>query len=217
MDALKHRGDLKDERVEAVMRLVDRKDYLRGARLRFTPREAYEDVPLPLGYRQTISAPSMHAYCLQLLSEALLPGARALDVGAGSGYMTACMSLMVGQKGSVVGVERERPLADAAWDNIRLGNPECVSDLNNVRVIFGNIFCDDLLADEALFNAIHVGAAPPEVPDVLFRLLAPDGLLVVPVGPQGDAQVLMLYHKRSDGGLEGMRAGSVRYVPLTAP
>ena len=71
------------------MSAVDRGDYSAA-----TP---YQDSPQSIGCGVTISAPHMHAYALELLREQLAPGATALDVGSGSGYLTACFAKMVGK------------------------------------------------------------------------------------------------------------------------
>ena len=67
--------------------------------------DAYLDSPSPIGYGQTISAPHMHAQCTELLAEHLVPGARVLDVGHGSGYLCAVFAQLVGPTGRVVGIE----------------------------------------------------------------------------------------------------------------
>merc|ERR1719369_2212272 len=65
----------------------------------------YMDSPQSIGYKVTISAPHMHAYALELLKDHLVEGAHALDVGSGSGYLTACMGYLVGETGKVVGID----------------------------------------------------------------------------------------------------------------
>ncbi|VDQ08172.1 unnamed protein product [Trichobilharzia regenti] len=61
----------------------------------FTNSSPYLDRPRPIGFAATISAPHMHAHALEALRDHLKPGSHALDVGSGSGYLTACMALMV--------------------------------------------------------------------------------------------------------------------------
>lgn len=61
----------------------------------------YMDAPQSIGYGVTISAPHMHAHALELLKGQLINGEKALDVGSGSGYLTACMSIMLGETGYV--------------------------------------------------------------------------------------------------------------------
>jgi protein-L-isoaspartate(D-aspartate) O-methyltransferase len=61
----------------------------------FAPRDPYADSPQPIGYGATISAPHMHAYALEVLKDHLYDGSVSLDVGSGTGYLTACMAIMV--------------------------------------------------------------------------------------------------------------------------
>lgn len=68
-------------------------------RCHYTKNNAYMDAPQSIGYSVTISAPHMHAHALELLKNQLVNGTRALDVGSGSGYLTACMAIMMGEKG----------------------------------------------------------------------------------------------------------------------
>eukprot|EP00494_Astrolonche_serrata_P017373 UN17556 len=81
----------------------------------FTP---YIDSPMPIGYNATISAPHMHATCLELLKDHLQPGMHALDVGSGSGYLTACFAMMVGPEGRAVGIEHIPELIAASTENV---------------------------------------------------------------------------------------------------
>lgn len=73
------------------MTTIDRGNYCKN--------NPYMDAPQRIGYGVTISAPHMHAHALELLREHLVPGERALDVGSGSGYLTACMAVMLGENG----------------------------------------------------------------------------------------------------------------------
>lgn len=112
VQALKKNGIVKDERVAEAMRKVDRQHY--------SPKNPYEDSPQTIGYHVTISAPHMHAYALELLADRLKPGMRALDVGSGSGYLTVCMSHMVGNDGLAVGIEHIPELVQKATVSLPL-------------------------------------------------------------------------------------------------
>lgn len=91
-------GIIRSEIVEKAMLEVDRGNY--------SPVSPYMDAPQGIGYGVTISAPHMHAHALELLKDHLVPGERALDVGSGSGYLTACMAIMLGENGSVIKVNQ---------------------------------------------------------------------------------------------------------------
>lgn len=84
-------GIIRSESVESAMTTIDRGHYCKS--------NPYMDAPQRIGYGVTISAPHMHAHALELLKEHLIPGERALDVGSGSGYLTACMAMMLGENG----------------------------------------------------------------------------------------------------------------------
>lgn len=97
-------GVVNSQRVAAVMQRVDRADFVtqRGFDV------AYEDSPLSIEHNVTISAPHMHAYCMEWLEHKLVPGARVLDVGCGSGYLLATFYELTKQangKAAVFGIE----------------------------------------------------------------------------------------------------------------
>lgn len=76
---------------------VDRKNFLSDEGF----HGAYSDMPRPIGWGTTISAPHMHALTLEKLKDFLKPGSRALDIGTGSGYIAACFAELVGKEGKV--------------------------------------------------------------------------------------------------------------------
>jgi protein-L-isoaspartate(D-aspartate) O-methyltransferase len=169
----------------------------------FVPEEArpwaYRDHPLAIGYRQTISQP----YIVALMTELLSPeaGDKVLEIGTGSGYQAAVLSLLVDQ---VFSIEIVEPLARRATaELVALG-------YDNVMVIAGDGYRG--LPDEAPFDGIIVTAAPPYIPEPLVEQLAPGGRMVVPVGE--DYQELQLLVK-SAGGVEVRRVIPVRFVPMT--
>jgi protein-L-isoaspartate(D-aspartate) O-methyltransferase len=219
---------VKSERVAAALREVDRGKYVNPAFATLT--EAYADHPLALGEGQTISAPHMHAICLELLEPHLQPGARVLDVGAGSGYLTAAMAKLVQPNGSVLGVEKVPELVEHAKRCIARYNSELLSPQAGggddagpqrdqqplLKVVHGNVL-GEVLADEAPFNAIHVGAAADELHQMLLDKLAPGGRMVIPVGPRYAYQVLMTVDKDGQGRVTQEELMHVRYVPLSPP
>ncbi|XP_024220930.1 protein-L-isoaspartate(D-aspartate) O-methyltransferase isoform X2 [Bombus impatiens] len=106
---------IKSDRVYDAMSSVDRGNYTCSG-------YAYIDSPQDIGYGATISAPHMHAYALEILEDKLCDGARALDVGSGSGYLTACMAMMLGTNGlAIVGDGRLGYPEKAPYDAIHVG------------------------------------------------------------------------------------------------
>lgn len=169
----------------------------------FVPLEkkssAYADEPLAIGERQTISQPYMVAAMAEAL---LLDGAEhLLEVGAGSGYQAAVLSLLVHE---VIAVESQSVLAFSARERLaRLG-------YSNVRVEEGDGSMGWPIG--APYDAILVTAAAPSVPPPLFDQLADGGRLVIPVGSM-DKQELMRIVKR-DGRSAQQSLLACQFVPL---
>jgi protein-L-isoaspartate(D-aspartate) O-methyltransferase len=88
-------------------------------RAHFAPSEPYLDRPQTIGHAATISAPHMHANAAESLLPFLFPGARVLDVGSGSGYLTCVFAALVGSGGEVVGVEHIEALREMGERNAR--------------------------------------------------------------------------------------------------
>ncbi|KAK2723010.1 protein-L-isoaspartate(D-aspartate) O-methyltransferase-like isoform X4 [Artemia franciscana] len=151
IDALKRQKVVKHEDVERAMRSVDRGFYC--------PSNAYFDAPESIGYGATISAPHMHAYALELLRDQLKPGAKVLDVGSGSGYLTMCFAKMVGPNGKVVGIDHIPALVNSSIENVRRDCPEYLEN-GLIKLVAGDGRKGFL--EEAPYDAIHVGAAAEE-------------------------------------------------------
>jgi protein-L-isoaspartate(D-aspartate) O-methyltransferase len=184
-----------DERVLAAVASIPRE--------RFVPADqrdrAYANVALPIGSGQTISQPLVVARMLEAIR--LTPTDRVLDVGTGSGYHAALLSLLAGH---VYTIERHRKLSTSAEQTIRdLG-------IDNVTVVVGDGWGG--LPDEAPFDAINVAAATGDaVPDALERQLADGGRMVAPVGSAN--QHLMLTRRTGDR-LVRRQLEAVQFVPL---
>jgi protein-L-isoaspartate(D-aspartate) O-methyltransferase len=168
VERLRDQGHVRSAKVEAAMRAVPRE--------RFVPPSlvgrSYVDEPLPIGHRQTISAPHMVA----IMTEALEPfaGAHILEVGTGSGYQAAILSHLVGPSGAVVSIERLDDLAQNARRTLR----DVGAD--NVTVVAGD--GSQGFAASAPYDRILVTAAAPEIPEPLLAQLGATGVIVIPVG-----------------------------------
>lgn len=206
VEQLRRYGVISSEKVAEVMEAVDRALFVPDG------NPPYYDSPMAIGYNATISAPHMHATCLQLLEENLQPGMRALDVGSGTGYLTACFALMVGPQGRAVGVEHITELVDSSIQNIEKSAAASLLKDGSLSVHVG----DGRLGwpEFAPYDAIHVGAAAPEIPQPLIDQLKPGGRMVIPVGNM--FQDLQVVDKKSDGSITIRTETSVRYVPLTS-
>ncbi|KAI5079439.1 hypothetical protein GOP47_0004918, partial [Adiantum capillus-veneris] len=187
-----------------AMKEIDRADFV------LSNSPPYADSPQPIGYEATISAPHMHAYCLDLLSDYLKPGATVLDVGSGSGYLTAVFAIMVGENGRAVGVEHIPELVQRSIEAIKKGKAAHLLESGQLSIHSS----DGKLGypDGAPYDGIHVGAAAAVVPESLVAQLKPGGRMVIPVGRS--LQDLMVIDKQLDGTLKQHSEMGVRYVPL---
>ncbi|KAI1287555.1 Protein-L-isoaspartate(D-aspartate) O-methyltransferase [Halotydeus destructor] len=197
-------GHKLDPRVMNAMLSVDRANYCQAS-------YPLKDRPESIGYGQTISAPHMHAYALDMLKDQLVEGAKALDVGSGSGYLTACMAHMVGRTGSVVGVEHFPELVELAINNLQHDQPELLES-ERVKILLG----DGRQGHEkdAPYNAIHVGAAAKQIPQPLIDQLKPGGRMVIPVGGSWYQQLFQV-DKLANGKIVKKSITDVAFVPLT--
>ncbi len=171
---LAERG-IRDPRVLEAMRQVPRHEFVPET---FRP-QAYEDHPLPIGEEQTISQPYIVAAMLEYL--ALQAGDRVLEVGTGSGYVTALLSLLASE---VYSVERHAALATTAEATLhRLG-------YRNVHIRTGD--GTQGWAEFAPFDAILVSAATCAMPPALFAQLREGGRMIVPVGPSSSQELQLI-------------------------
>ena len=189
------RGAIRDDRVLAAVASIPRERFVPGPER----ARAYENVALPIDCGQTISQPLVVARMLEVL--ALKPSDRVLDVGTGSGYHAALLSLL---SGHVWTIERHAELSEQAAAALQeLG-------IDNVTLVIGDGW--EGLRSEAPFDAINVAAATGDsAPAQLEEQLADGGRLVAPVG--GTSQHLMLTRKNGSE-LERKRLEAVRFVPL---
>lgn len=194
--ALRRRG-ISDQAVLRAMEEVPRENFVTANFI----DSAYADHALPIECGQTISQPFVVAY----MTEQLEVGRdhRVLEIGTGSGYQAAILSLLARE---VVTVERYRTLADTATERLKALGYTNVT----VRVGDGMAGAPDL----APFDRIMVTAAAEDVPEAVVAQLAAGGKLVLPLGPRHDAQYLVKLTKGSDGQLTREELIAVRFVPL---
>jgi protein-L-isoaspartate(D-aspartate) O-methyltransferase len=161
---------------------------------------AYEDTALPIGFGQTISQP----YIVARMTEALLEGGplnKVLEIGTGCGYQTAVLAPLVGRICTIERIEALQKRARARCAELQI---------RNVRFRHG----DGTLGwrSQAPFDGILVAAAPLTIPEALTAQLAIGGRLIVPVGPEGEQQLVRL--TRREQGVERRVLGAVSFVPL---
>jgi len=170
-------GVIKSEKVKEAFLRIDRK--------LFVPDEyreySYCDTPLPIGYGQTISAPSVIAIALEELE--LSGNEKVLEIGTGSGYSTA---LLASLSKFVVSIERIKELAEVAKEKLRkLG-------ITNVRIVVGNGYYG--YSDYAPYDRIIFSATMKDIPNILFEQLAEGGILLAPLDYNGK-QVITKFKK----------------------
>jgi protein-L-isoaspartate(D-aspartate) O-methyltransferase len=194
IEAVRERG-IEDLAVLRAIDVVPRHLFLPQA----VQHRAYEDAPLPIGYGQTASQPSLQALYLQLLQ--LQPTDRVLEVGTGSGFQTALIAQLAGH---VYSIERIRELsvrARAALDALRIPN---------IALLVG----DGTIgwSRYAPFDAILVAAGAPSLPPALIEQLAPAGRMLIPLGDRAEQQLTLV--RNTAGGMTQEPVAACTFVPL---
>jgi protein-L-isoaspartate(D-aspartate) O-methyltransferase len=186
-----------DANVLAAMRSVPRHLFVPDSMV----AEAYSDSPLAIGFSQTISQPYIVAYMSELLD--LENGHKVLEIGTGSGYQAAVLSLLAGEVYTIEIMEELGRQAALRLD--RLG-------YKNVETRVGNGYLG--WPEEAPFDRILLTAAPEEIPQPLIEQLRPGGRLVAPVGPVFGVQELVVVEKDASGNVSRRSELPVRFVPM---
>jgi protein-L-isoaspartate(D-aspartate) O-methyltransferase len=190
------------------------KAFMRVPREIFVPEPyrdiAYQDTPLPIGFGQTISAPSIVAYMIELLDPDI--GMKVLEVGAGSGYASAILAEIVAPKdvprekwGHVYAVEYVEELAEFARKNL-----ERAGYSDRVTVVAGD--GSRGLPEYAPYDRILVSAAAPFIPKPLVDQLGDPGRMVIPVGEYFSQQLYVV--EKMGGKVNVRRDIEVLFVPL---
>jgi protein-L-isoaspartate(D-aspartate) O-methyltransferase len=162
--------------------------------------QAYFDTPLPIGFEQTISAPSIVAMMTELIEPG--PDKTILEIGTGSGYQAAVLALLCKH---VYTIEIIQPLAESAEKRLReLG-------YTNVTVRCGDGYRG--WPEHAPFDGIMVTCAPTDIPAPLVEQLKEGGRMVIPVGPLGSQELYVL--RKTGGIVERTAIIPVIFVPMT--
>ena len=186
------------ERVIEAMRSVPRHEFVD----RYGLSAAYANRPLPIGHGQTISQPFIVALMSDLMHPE--PEHRVLEIGTGSGYQAAVLSVLVDE---VYSIEIIPALAESAARRLAALGYE------NVFVKAGDGYYG--WPEAAPFDGIIITAVGPDIPADLLRQLKPGGHMVLPVGTQYRAQNLTVVTKREDGSHIAREVLPVAFVPLT--
>ena len=187
-----------DKQVLDAMERVDRKNFISGV----FSEKAYEDTPLPIACGQTISQPTV----VGLMTQALQVTSRdkVLEVGTGSGYQAAILSLLARR---VYTIERHSLLVSNATKVFQKLN------MSNITTILSD--GGHGLEQQAPFDRIIVTAASDDPPASLLSQLKIGGIMIIPVGQSDNMQKLIKIAK-TDGGYEYQDLQAVRFVPLVA-
>ena len=186
---------IRDERVLNAIRTVPRHLFVDEA----LATRAYEDTALPIGHGQTISQPWVVARMTEVLMQA--SPQKVLEIGTGSGYQAAILAALGLE---VHTVERIGELLRTARKRFRQLGMNIRSKHDDGRIGW---------PENGPFDAIIVTAAAPALVDALGEQLAPEGVLVAPVGG-ATSQSLLVLHKAADGTLSQRMLGPVVFVPL---
>jgi protein-L-isoaspartate(D-aspartate) O-methyltransferase len=179
-------GNITHERVLQAFLMAPREYFCRD------PRRAYESAVLPIGYGQTISGPHMVARMTNYLDPQ--PGQRVLEIGTGSGYQSAVLSELSNHVYTIEIVEELAQKTDAIYRRLESHYPEY---LNIHRKVDDGYYG---WQDFAPFDRIIVTCGIDHVPPELLRQLAPEGVMVIPVGPPSGQTILRITkHMQADG------------------
>ena len=189
---------VRDQKVLAAMRRVPRHC--------FVPADyrdmAYQNSPLPIGHKQTISQPVIVAHMTELLD--IKSDDRILEIGTGSGYQAAVLGELCEH---VFTMEIVSPLGKQAKNLLfELGYKQ-------IQVKIGNGYQG--WPEEAPFDKIIVTCAPDQIPQPLLDQLAPGGRMVIPVGGQFQTQFMVEVSKNQKGKISKKEHYPVRFVPMT--
>lgn len=185
------------EEILRVIEKVDRKDFILEKNL----NEVYEDHPLSIGYKQTISQPYTVAFMLQELE--LKRGDKVLEIGTGSGWNAALISDIIGEEGKIYSTEIVEELAEKAKEKLK----------NYKNIVVLNKDASHGLAEYAPYNKIILTAAPKKIAEEFKEQLADEGILLAPVGEHIQKLIKITREKNKFTETEN---GNFVFVPLVS-
>lgn len=213
---------LKTTTIATAMKATDRAHFVAD------PVVAYIDAPTPIGFNATCSAPHMHSYALELVKDHLKPGAKILDVGSGSGYLSVVFARLISEdgagkdrgeagtkihppKGRVIGIDHITELVETSLSNVKKdSSAKRLLESGILKLVTGDGWKG--MPTEAPFDVIHVGAAAANIPTALIDQLKNGGRMIIPVGPEGMEQKLAVVDKKADGSVVREDVMGVVYV-----
>ena len=205
------RGHIRHERILMGFLLTPREWFVRAANI----NRAYENVAMPIGYGQTISGPDLVARMTDYLN--LQPEQRVLEIGTGSGFQSAFLSEL---SNHVYTIEIVKPLAEETNAIYVAHTPEMPEYANIHRRIADGYYG---WRENAPFDRIIVTCGIDHIPPDLIKELAPDGIMVIPIGPPSGQTILKITkHVGKDGHItltrDDIYHGMAKdiFVPFTA-
>lgn len=195
-ESLRH--EIRDRRVLSAIACVPRElfvspDYYYAA---------YEDMPLSIGFGQTISQPFIVALMTQALR--LKGDEKVLELGTGSGYQTAILANLAKRIVSIERIDKLAESAKTALDKLGCNNVEIHSAVETLG-----------WPESAPYDAIIVTAGAPHIPDILLEQLALGGTMVIPVGSRWEQDLLKVTKRKRKHLVKNL--GGCRFVPLIGP
>lgn len=198
-DSSSEENEKEMERITKAFKEVDRRDFLPVDREDL----AELNMPLPIGYGQTISQPLVVEFMLEKLDPH--PGHKILDIGSGSGWTTALLSHIVGQQGKVIGMEIIPELKRFGEQN--------VAEYNFIEKGIAEFVCEDGIEGfkpQVPYDRILVSAAAEELPSAWKEQVKPKGKIVTPIGHS-----IFVLTKKEEGFVKEEHTGFA-FVPLVS-
>jgi protein-L-isoaspartate(D-aspartate) O-methyltransferase len=191
--------DVLDPRVLAVLAELPREDFVPAAYRNL----AYADLPLPLGHDEEMMKPVVEGRALQAL--ALAPGDDVLEIGTGSGFLTACLSRLARE---VISIERHADLADAARARL------AAHGMVNTTVVTADAFT---YQSPRRFAAICVTGAVAAIPPHFLDWLQPDGRMFIVRGRSPAMEAVLLRNQTGSPRIESLFETDLPYLVGAAP